>query len=300
MSNSLEQIDTTIEVIAPENIAFTYRGAGPFRRFPAFLIDLFVRLGVLFLLLLFSSFLSIAVGGLGFALWLVLFFLLSWFYGGFFEAYWNGQTPGKSLMGLRVLSTNGRPINGFQAVLRNLMREADVYLLGIGLLVMACNRRFQRLGDLVCGTMVVIEEQPWLGGVAPIDDPRVYQLASYLPSDLQVRRSMALALAHYAERRRFFSAPRRREVAAHLAEPLLRQYRLPSNTSYDLLLCTMYYRIFIADRAEDEAHAARAGAASPLSRPIALTAPPVGTAGAESPSSQRQGGARKGETVEGT
>ena len=50
------------------------------------------------------------------------FFLVSWFYGGFFEAYWNGQTPGKRIMGLRVLSTNGRPINGYQAVLRNLLR----------------------------------------------------------------------------------------------------------------------------------------------------------------------------------
>jgi uncharacterized RDD family membrane protein YckC len=275
MSQYSGQIDNTIEVIAPENIAFTYRGAGPFRRFPAFVIDLFVRLAVLFLLFLISTFLSMAVGGLGIAVWLVLFFLLSWFYGGFFEAYWNGQTPGKSLMGLRVLSTSGRPINGFQAILRNLMREADTYLLGVGLLVMACNRRFQRLGDLVCGTMVVIEEQPWLAGVAPIDDPRVYQLASYLPSDLQVRRSMALALAHYAERRRFFSGERRREVAAHLAEPLLRQYGLPSNTSYDLLLCTMYYRLFIADRAEDEVHAARAGAAAGRPRQVTLSVPRV-------------------------
>ena len=126
---------------------------------------------------------------------------------------------------------------------------------------MACNRRFQRVGDLVCRTMVVIEERPWLVGVAKIDDARAFQLASYLPSDLQVSRSMALALAHYAERRRFFSPPRRREVAAHLAEPLLRQYGLPSNTSYDLLLCTMYYRLFIADRGDDETHAARAQAA---------------------------------------
>ncbi len=139
----------------------------------------------------------------------------------------------------------------------------------IGLIVMACNRRFQRIGDLVCGTMVVVEERPWLSGVAKIEDPRAFQLASYLPADLRVSRSLARALAHYAERRRYFSAARRREVAAHVAEPLLRQYRLPGNTSYDLLLCAMYYRLFIADRGADETHAAEAEAA--LGVPIGRT-----------------------------
>ncbi len=272
MSSNPPQIDTTIEVIAPENIAFTYRVAGPFRRFPAYALDFLFRVAILFALAMVMSLFALAIGGLGIAIWLVMLFLLSWFYGGVFEAYWNGQTPGKRIMGLRVLSTNGRPINGYQAVLRNLLRSVDTFM-GLGVLVMACNRRFQRLGDLVCRTMVVIEERPWLVGVAKIDDPRAFQLASYLPSDLQVSRSMALALAHYAERRRFFSPPRRREVAAYLAEPLLRQYGLPANTSYDLLLCTMYYRLFIADRGADETHAAQAEAELGLRRQAVLRVP---------------------------
>jgi uncharacterized RDD family membrane protein YckC len=258
MSTKPQQIDTSIEVIAPENIAFTYRVAGPFRRFPAYLLDFLFR-GIFMLgLAVVLSFFSIAIGSLGIAVWTLIFFLVSWFYGGAFETFWNGQTPGKHILGLRVLSTNGSPINGYQAILRNWLRLVDTLFFGIGFVAMACNRRFQRLGDLVCDTMVVIEERPWLIGVAAIDDPRAYELASYLPSDLQASRSMALALAHYAERRRFFSPARRREVAAHLAEPLLKQYGLPPNTSYDLLLCTMYYRLFIADRSEDEKHAARA------------------------------------------
>jgi uncharacterized RDD family membrane protein YckC len=258
MSSNPSQTDTTIEVIAPENIAFSYRIAGPFRRFPAYLIDFLFRTLVLTGLAFALSFISVLLGEAVFAIWIVCYFLGSWFYGGFFEAYWNGQTPGKRLMGLRVLCTNGRPINGYQAVMRNLIRIVD--LMFVGMLIMSCNRRFQRIGDLVCGTMVVKEERPWMRGVAQIDDARAYQLASYLPSDLQVSRSMARALAHYAERRQFFSPARRREVAAHIAEPLLQQYGLPSNTSYDLLLCTMYYRVFIADRGKDEEHQARAEA----------------------------------------
>ncbi|MFO7907132.1 MAG: RDD family protein [Planctomycetota bacterium] len=275
MLSNTNQTDTTIEVIAPENIAFIYRVAGPFRRFPAYLLDVLFRGAALLGLAMLLSIFSVAVGSLATAIWILVLFLTSWFYGGLFEAYWNGQTPGKRIMGMRVLSTNGRPINGYQAILRNLLRTVDIYFAGIGVVVMACNGRLQRLGDLACGTMVVIEERPWLSGIAKLDDPRVYQLASYLPSDLKVSRSMALALAHYAERRRFFSAPRRREVAAHVARPLLKRYGLPADTSFDLLLCTMYYRLFIADRGKDEMHAARAGATGgrfsprPWSRPNA-------------------------------
>ena len=67
-----------------------------------------------------------------------------------------------------------------------------------------------------------------------------------------VSRSLAKALATYVERRKFFSPPRRKEVAKHLAEPLLAKFGLPGDTSYDLLLCSLFYRTFIADRGDDE------------------------------------------------
>ncbi len=274
MSTRPVQIDTTIEIITPENIAFTYRLAGPFHRVPAWILDLVIRGAILLVALVVALLASIGLGGLGFAAWLVLLFVLSWLYGGLCETFWNGQTPGKWILGLRVLSANGRPINGYQAMMRNLLRAADLSIfLPLALVVMACNRRFQRLGDLVAGTMVVVEERPWLGGVAKIEDPRAYQLASFLPADLRASRSMARALAHYAERRGYFSVARRREVAEHLAKPLLPTYRLPSNTSCDLLLCAMYYRLFIADRGADEAHAAQAEAALGRTSPAPIGLP---------------------------
>jgi hypothetical protein len=126
----------------------------------------------------------------------------------------------------------------------------------IDLVTMSLNDRFQRLGDIVCGTMVVLEERAWLFGVAKLDDPRAVQLAAYIPVNFEVTKSMARALATYVERRKFFSQPRRKEVARHLAEPLLKQFELPPDTSYDLLLCALYYRAFIADRGDDEEQAA--------------------------------------------
>jgi hypothetical protein len=182
----------------------------------------------------------------------------------------NGQTPGKWVMGIRVLTVDGQPINGMQAVMRNIMRVVDMgpmlsleligvpvpmYLLPtymVGLVTMALNRRFQRLGDVVCGTIVVIEEKHWLTGIAKLEDPRAAQLAEYIPADYRVTRSLARTLATYVDRRRFFTASRRREVAKHLADPLLEQFGMRKDTSHDLLLCALYYRTFIADRAGDD------------------------------------------------
>jgi uncharacterized RDD family membrane protein YckC len=272
MNDACSQLDTTIEIVTPENIAFHYRVAGPFRRWPAYLLDVVIRVVVMVALWMTLGLLGALGGGVGLvvAIMLIAYFLLEWFYGGFFETYMNGQTPGKWVMGIRVLTTDGRPINGLQAVLRNFLRTVDVFpllsvqVIGIpvpwyalptfvvGLVAMTCNRRFQRLGDLVCGTVVVIEERHWLTGVARIEDERAAQLAEYLPIDFRVSRSLAQALATYVDRRRFFTPARRREVARHLGEPLAKKLGLREDTSHDLLLCALYYRTFIADRPEDD------------------------------------------------
>ena len=257
-----QPLDTTLYVVTPENIAFEYRLAGPFRRLPALLLDFCLRIAVqLGLAMLLFSTLGIASAGLAGFTFLILYFLIDWFYGVLFETFMNGQTPGKYILGLRVLSASGQPINGMQAALRNILRAADM-LLGVGCLaVMTLNRRYQRLGDLVAGTVVVLEERHWLTGVAKLDDPRAIQLAAYLPPNFVVTRTLAKTLATYVERRRFFTPPRRREVARHLAEALLSRFGLPKDTSYDLLLCALYYRTFIADRSQDERRLAEAKAA---------------------------------------
>jgi uncharacterized RDD family membrane protein YckC len=264
MAQRREQIDSIIRVVTPENIAFEYRLAGPFRRLPALVIDWAIFAGSYFVLVFVVS-LTIGMyisGAIASAIMILSFFVLWWFYGGLFETFMNGQTPGKRLMGLRVLTTEGQPINGMQAVMRNLLRYADIFpfMPCIGLIVMTLNSRSQRLGDLVCDTMVVIEQQSWLTGVARLEDPRAIQLAGYLPPNFVVSRPLARALATYVERRRFFTPLRRREVAKHLGEPLLRQFGLAADTSYDLLLCALYYRTFIADRSEDEQRLAEAQA----------------------------------------
>ena len=49
--------------------------------------------------------------------------------------------------------------------------------------------------------------------------------------------------------------------------------RLPPDTSYDLLLCALYYRTFIADRGQDERLLAEAQAAFAANNPFAYLQP---------------------------
>jgi uncharacterized RDD family membrane protein YckC len=269
MASESQQIDATVEVVTPENIAFKYQVAGPFRRLPAYLVDLLIRAflwGAAVMLVVFVGFVDftgVMTGLAGMAMFLA-WFVIEWFYGGLFETFMNGQTPGKWLLGIRVVTIEGQPINGMQAILRNLVRAVDLFppislvpplivfpTYMLGLTTMMCNRRFQRLGDLVSGTMVVLEERTWLLGVAKLEDPRAAQLAAYLPPKFEVSRSMSKALAAYVERRSYFSPARRREIARHLAEPLLREFELPADTSHDLLLCAVYYKAFIAEHGDE-------------------------------------------------
>jgi len=277
MAQKQSPIDSIIRVVTPENIAFEYRVAGPFRRLPAYLLDLAIVAAAQFVIFLGLAFtVGMLSQGIMVSIFLIMNFALGWFYGGIFETFMNGQTPGKWLLGLRVLTFRGEPINGMQAIMRNILRSVDIlifppfglFLALNGLIVMSLNSRYQRLGDLVCGTIVVIEERHWLTGVARLEDPRAIQLASFLPPDFVVPRSLAKALSTYVERRRFFSPLRRREVARHLGEPLLRKFGLPADTSYDLLLCALYYRTFIATRGEDERHLAEATAAARAQNPF--------------------------------
>ena len=258
MPKAPRQLDSRIEIVTPENIAFHYVLAGPFRRLPAFLIDVAIRAVVLLAVGLFCMWLfSLArAGGLGVGVTLVSWFALSWFYGGLFETYWNGQTPGKRLLGLRVLSVDGQPINALQAVLRNILRDVDSMPLGgigvplymLGLTVMAANDRYQRLGDLACGTIVVVEQRGKLRGLASLQQTEIAEFAQNVPRNFKVTRSLRHALAAYVARRELFSAQRRFEIARTLAEPLCRCLSLPPDTNPDLVLCALYYRAFIADR----------------------------------------------------
>ena len=255
------QLDTAIRIVTPENIAFSYQLASFSQRAVAYGIDLIV-LGILEMLigcvLLFLVSLMHFPGGLALAIFLISLFILYWFLGAFFETVWNGQTPGKRLLGIRVLSAEGQPINSFQAFIRNIMRLADLQPFGCGgiaFAVMLCNKRFQRFGDLLCGTMVIVDENTYgRQELVQFKHPDIFRVFELLPP-IALPSETLKVLALYVHRRKAISPRRRDHIATLLAVPLIERYGLPENVNFDLLLCAIYHANFVAMSDTEEAKA---------------------------------------------
>lgn len=156
------QIDT------PENVIFDYQVAGIGSRFLAAFVDtilivlLIIGVYALLFLLIRSLGLDSASPESHIIEWMVALaglaaFACLWGYYIFFEMAWNGQSPGKRWVGLRVIRTDGTPITLTESLVRNLVRVIDFLpaYYGVGVIAMFINEQSRRLGDLAAGTLVV-------------------------------------------------------------------------------------------------------------------------------------------------
>lgn len=170
------------EVVTPEGIPLRFTVARAGDRVGAFLIDCTIIVAGAIALLLAALFLVAAARGLGAAVALVAFFLLRNFYFTWFECRWQGATPGKRLLGLRVIDAHGGMLSPEAVFARNLMREIELFVPLVALLAPEAllpgvpwwarlassvwlflfallpllNRDRLRVGDLVAGTLVVL------------------------------------------------------------------------------------------------------------------------------------------------
>ncbi len=238
-------VDTVARVVAPERIVLEFPLAGPARRLFAYLID---QVAIIVLILLAVLGLLIVTGGAGagIGLAMVAYFLLSWGYGAFCEGLLGGQTLGKRVLALRVVSDQGEPIGLAQAVLRNVVGAVDgpvpfFYMLGFASMILS--RRFQRLGDLAAGTMVTALERR---DRTPLNRPtgaEVLAILEWLPARIEASAELARALSDYAAERERFTPARRAEMAEPLAKELRGGWRLPMDASADVLLLAVHARV---------------------------------------------------------
>lgn len=141
--------------------------AGVGSRFLALLLDTLIQIGITLLALGVMVLLS-ATGILARTseppLWFIagfitLGFLLFYGYYPIFEIAWSGQTPGKRIVGIRVVKDSGRPLTAGETIGRNLMRIVDqlpaFYVVGITVAML--NAKHKRLGDLLVGSVLVRE-----------------------------------------------------------------------------------------------------------------------------------------------
>jgi uncharacterized membrane protein SpoIIM required for sporulation len=166
-------------VETPEHVVLSLELAGLGTRAAAAVVDLLV-LGLAYLLLAvvltsaagttpsglgtWSTAVLLLVGGVGFFLYYAAF-----------EALWDGHTPGKRLLGIRVVQDTGRPLTANAAAVRNLLRIVD-FLVPLGplpgVLLVFLHPANKRLGDLAAGTVVVRERvSTWSLAPAPPPPP---------------------------------------------------------------------------------------------------------------------------------
>lgn len=202
-------LDTVREIHTPEGVALRLPAAGPVPRAFAWLIDLLVRLGLVVL----GSIALAMLGTPGRGLYLVLLFLVVWAYPIVFEVLWDGQTPGKRALGLRVVSADGAPVGWLASFVRNLMRTVDMLPIGyaFGLASSLVDRWGRRLGDVVARTMVVHVPRT-RGAVELPPGPAMVPAVPLLPAE----QAAVLALAERAHT----LTQERREELADIAAPV--------------------------------------------------------------------------------
>jgi uncharacterized RDD family membrane protein YckC len=215
---------STRALITPEGVDLRVRLADVSERGVALAIDMAIIVGSLILLTILagSVLATMQLESLPIAqiIWMLGFFLLRNFYFTLFECSRRSATPGKRLMGLRVVARDGAALSADAVIARNAMRELELYIplififsrgegieawiilagsvwCGIFLLFPLFNRDRLRAGDLIAGTWVLKAPKqkmlPDLTGEKPAEAAFAFttvQLDTYGVKELQVLESV--------------------------------------------------------------------------------------------------------------
>jgi len=186
------------------------------------------------------------------AVLIVIVFLIVSGYFAFFEWIWNGQTPGKRLLKLRVIREDGRPVTFWEAAVRNLLRTFDMMpapFYSIGLISVFISLSDQRVGDMVAGTVVVREreaEAPAFAQVfaSPVSDPalrRSFKPVEFTASLTSLTESEIEVVETFLRRRWDLADMARQWMAWRVSLPLMYKLR----PTYDL--STFTYEGFLEE-----------------------------------------------------
>lgn len=222
-------LDTVAEIETPEHIRFRYQLAGPGRRMMAYLIDLAIRAIFVTVLVLILRLSSLGFGdGFSTGAILLVLFAVEWGYYVLWESLWSGRTPGKRSMHLRVLKEGGYPTGFLDIALRNLLRAADFLPMAysIGLVVMGLDPRFRRLGDMVAGTVVVVEDPGRLGHALVVHPPPSAAELAALPARPDLSSADLEALDLFLRRVGTLNPAREQELADIVAPAYARRLGL--------------------------------------------------------------------------
>jgi uncharacterized RDD family membrane protein YckC len=147
----------TISFTSSQNVQLTYQTASLGDRILAYLLDGFVKIGfILLMILIFSPVFDKVEDFAG--IWvIILLFSPIVFYSLFFEYFFQGQSPGKKALEIKVVTLEGQSANLSQYLTRWIFRLVDFQLMSglVALVAVAASNKGQRIGDIVAGTSVI-------------------------------------------------------------------------------------------------------------------------------------------------
>ncbi len=168
----------------PEGVTVNFEVATIAARFGAQMIDVLISVGFVLVVIIGLALTPLMIGPVAVVLFSLLLLLIRAPYYIISELFWNGRTLGKRVTRLRVISADGGGLSTHSVVLRNLMKEVEVFVPGTMILaaeqmgavwqitllvwivvllaVPFLNKHRQRIGDILAHTVVVREPRPVL------------------------------------------------------------------------------------------------------------------------------------------
>ena len=157
------------QLTTPDQVSFHYQVAGLVTRALAVAIDS----SIMILIIAGAIWICVQLAPISPVISIVIIFLAIFFiivgYFIFFESVMHGQTPGKKIMRLRVMSATGGQLNVVEILIRNLVRPVDTLpaflmpaFMLVGGIAASIDRWHRRLGDMAANTLVIRDFKPHL------------------------------------------------------------------------------------------------------------------------------------------
>ncbi|HBS06422.1 MAG TPA: hypothetical protein DEA96_15750 [Leptospiraceae bacterium] len=253
-------LDNSRSVSIPEFWEIKYRTAGPVSRFLALILDMIILYILLLIILVILTFTLIGFSSVSewdkvsIFLQFMLFFILFWGYFLMWEYFSRGRTPGKMMLGLRVISLRGTGLNASHSIIRNMVRIGDMYpfiaQLGFffipsyfvaAFFLFLTGRSFRRLGDIAGGTLVIREQNSTRSTrrmleAARTDASGIRPMASLSPNLMR-------AIHEYAVRRNTMNPIIRKDLADRFAPRIAEYFQIKREfeSNEDMMLAFYTY-----------------------------------------------------------
>lgn len=244
-------LEKEVSIVTPEQVRLEFPTAGVGMRAIAQLIDMLI-LFALYIALAFA-YIFVENSDYGIAALLIIGAAGT---GGYYvgcEYFMGGQTVGKRAVGIRVFQKEGRNVGLLVVVIRNLFRLIDMLPVGyfLGMVVVMSSSEDRRIGDMVAGTIVVVEKEKERLKLRKKINKQIDRWRVSLPRqqlDEGSRRAVAYSdwvlLAAWAERLPFVSPQR----LAQLGQPISQHFASRIGVAKDIAASDTIYLISLYEQ----------------------------------------------------